>query len=92
MQRSYSMPSTSKTVSIVNSTNNKILRSPIYISQYNTQKKETQNIKNISNVVSADYKEFEDKLINKQEYNSTFKLDENFIVPGNVTGHHRINL
>ncbi|XP_076163549.1 mutagen-sensitive 304 isoform X2 [Ptiloglossa arizonensis] len=81
MQRSYSMPSTSKTVSIVNSTNNKILRSPIYISQYNTQKKETQNIKNISNVVSADYKEFEDKLINKQEYNSTFKLDENFIVP-----------
>ncbi|XP_053986293.1 uncharacterized protein LOC128880332 isoform X1 [Hylaeus volcanicus] len=80
MQRSYSEPSTSKGVYNIKNSINQIPR-PVYMSQYNNQRKEADNIVDISNIVSADYKDFEHKLINKQVYNSTFKLDENFVVP-----------
>ncbi|XP_043250218.1 uncharacterized protein LOC122396138 [Colletes gigas] len=81
MRRSYSVPSTSKAVSNVNSTKSDILRPPVYMYPYNTQKNKAENLNDISNVVSADYKDFEEKLKHRPIHNSTFKLDENFIVP-----------
>lgn len=64
------IPSTSK----INLDNNNHKISSAHI--LNNQRRKEENIKDISTVVSIDYNEFEDKLINKKIYNSTFKLDD----------------
>lgn len=73
------MPTTSKTVANVNTL------SSIHMSQRNIRRKETQNLNDISSVVSIDYKQFEDKLMKEEIYNSTFQLDSTD-VPGNIVG------
>lgn len=77
-QKYNSVPSTSKGVSNLNGSIHKLTKS-IYPSQHNNERKRIENSKDISTIVSADYKEFENKLINKKVYNSTFKLDENLV-------------
>ncbi|XP_076643967.1 mutagen-sensitive 304 [Halictus rubicundus] len=71
-----SFPSTSKVGSKVNNIN-KALR----LSVCTTQRREVEKPKDISQILSADYKDFEDKLMNRQVYNSTFKLEESVILP-----------
>ncbi|XP_031841815.1 mutagen-sensitive 304 isoform X2 [Nomia melanderi] len=70
MQR-CNMPSTSKVGSNTNNVTNKPLRSSLYI----TQRQEVDKSKDISNIVSVDYNEFENKLMNRTVSNSTFKLE-----------------
>ncbi|XP_015429517.1 PREDICTED: uncharacterized protein LOC107186210 [Dufourea novaeangliae] len=80
MQRFNSLPSTSKCISNGNVTN-KTAKPSIYMTQCNNQRREVERTMETSNIVSVDYKDFEDKLINKQVYNSTFKLQENVVFP-----------
>ncbi|XP_033358994.1 uncharacterized protein LOC117238296 [Bombus vosnesenskii] len=77
-QKYNSIPSTSKGVPNLNGSIHKLTKS-IYPSQHNNERKGIENSKDISTIVSVDYKEFENKLINKKVYNSTFKLDENLV-------------
>ncbi|XP_076249757.1 mutagen-sensitive 304 isoform X2 [Calliopsis andreniformis] len=77
VQRFNSIPSTSKVVSNVNSVRKK--GSSIYTSQCNTQSMQVETSRDISTIVSIDYKEFKDRLINREVYNSTFKLDDNIV-------------
>ncbi|XP_076294227.1 mutagen-sensitive 304 [Lasioglossum baleicum] len=72
LQRHNSAPSTSKAGSKVNNIN-KSLR--LSLCTRNEKSKE------ISQIASVNYKDFEDKLMNRQVYNSTFKLDESVILP-----------
>lgn len=54
------------------------------VSQYNIRSTQVDSSKDTSNMVSADYKEFEDRLMNRKVYNSTFKLDDNIVTSGNI--------
>lgn len=83
VQRFNSMPSTSKFGCNLNSNENKILKSSICMTQNNTQRKDMLHLKDTSTIMSGDYKEFEDKLINRRVHNSTFKLDNNGVL-GNI--------
>lgn len=83
MQR-CNMPSTSKVGSDINIVTNKPLRSSLYI----TQKQEVEKSKDIGNIVSVDYNEFENKLMNRQVSNSTFKLEEGVVFSGNIIRHN----
>lgn len=67
------IPSTSKIN--LNNNDHKISKTSAHV--LSKQRRKEENIKDISTVVSVDYNEFEDKLINKKIYNSTFKLDDN---------------
>ncbi|XP_029047025.2 uncharacterized protein LOC114877962 isoform X1 [Osmia bicornis bicornis] len=80
VQRFNSMPSTSKFGCNLNSNENKILKSSICMTQNNTQRKDTLLLKDTSTIVSGDYKDFENKLINRRVHNSTFKLDNNGVL------------
>ncbi|XP_026668984.1 uncharacterized protein LOC108624518 isoform X2 [Ceratina calcarata] len=74
----YNMPSTSKHVQ--NSNANTYKTKPfVQMSQYNSQNKEEDNLNDLSTIVSVDYNEFENKLMHKKVYNSTFQQDENTI-------------
>ncbi|XP_043799575.1 uncharacterized protein LOC122718535 [Apis laboriosa] len=67
------IPSTSKIN--LNNNDHKVSKTSAHV--FSNQRRKEENIKDISTVVSVDYNEFEDKLINKKIYNSTFKLDDN---------------
>ncbi|KOC65099.1 ATR-interacting protein mus304 [Habropoda laboriosa] len=77
MQRYNTVPSSSKTI---NGNSSKISRS-LYMSKCNIQRKEIEDSQDTSMIVSVNYKEFKDKLVNKKVYNSTFKLDDTIIEP-----------
>nr|XP_012148149.1 PREDICTED: uncharacterized protein LOC100878573 [Megachile rotundata]XP_012148150.1 PREDICTED: uncharacterized protein LOC100878573 [Megachile rotundata] len=81
VQRYYSMPSTSKVISNSNRNESKVKPCiPVpSMSQSNTVKKEMLHLKDTSTVLSVDYKDFEDKLLNRKVHNSTFKMDNNII-------------
>ncbi|CAK9801082.1 hypothetical protein ANTQUA_LOCUS2692 [Anthophora quadrimaculata] len=86
IQRYNTIPSSSKTV---NSNSNKISRS-LYMPKCNTGKKEVEDLKDTSMILSVDYKEFENKLVNKKIYNSTFKVDDSIIEPEYVKELERL--
>lgn len=67
------IPSTSKIN--LNNNDHKVSKTSAHV--FSNQRRKEENIKDISTVVSVDYNEFENKLINKKIYNSTFKLDDN---------------
>nr|XP_033329578.1 uncharacterized protein LOC117222151 [Megalopta genalis] len=75
VQRCSNVASTSKVAANINNVMNKSLRSPACMSQ----KRGVENLKDISQIVSVNYKEFEDKLMNRQVYNSTFKVEESVV-------------
>ncbi|KAK9305806.1 hypothetical protein QLX08_003314 [Tetragonisca angustula] len=68
-------PSTSKAIPNLNGNAHKLSK-PVNPSQYNSQVKEVENSQDISTIVSVNYTQFKNKLMNKKIYNSTFKLDE----------------
>ncbi|XP_078039018.1 mutagen-sensitive 304 [Augochlora pura] len=71
------VPSTSKVGANINNVMNKSLRP----SACTPQKRGMENLKDVSQIVSVDYKEFENKLVNRQVYNSTFKIEESVVPP-----------
>ncbi|XP_043507898.1 uncharacterized protein LOC122527620 [Frieseomelitta varia] len=68
-------PSTSKAIPNLNGNAHKLSKL-VNPSQYNSQVKEVENSQDISTIVSVNYTQFKNKLMNKKIYNSTFKLDE----------------
>lgn len=64
------------------------LSKPVNPSQYNSQVKD-ENSQDISTIVSVNYTQFKDKLMNKKIYNSTFRLDEHPIT-GNIVANYDV--